>query len=78
VPALTSLRSWQRSAGQAVGQEASGSQVSFASLTPLPHTIRQSLSSLPLQPAGQQPSFDLHIDSWPDSTHMALHSAALP
>ena len=44
VPAFTSLRSWHSLAGQAVGQELSGSQVSPLSLTPLSQAAWQSAS----------------------------------
>jgi hypothetical protein len=44
VPAFTSLRSWHSLAGQAVGQELKGSQVSPLSLTPLSQAAWQSAS----------------------------------
>jgi hypothetical protein len=78
VPGLTSLRSWQPCAGQAVGQLASGSQVSLTSLVPLSQTARQSRSWLAVQPGGQQPSSEVQAVSFPVSTQMALQVAALP
>jgi hypothetical protein len=44
----------------AVGQEAIGSHVSLASITPLSQVVVQSLSVLALQPGGQQPSPLVH------------------
>ena len=78
VLAFTSLRSWQPSAAQVVGQETRGSQVSLPSLAPLPHMIMQSASVSTVQPAGQQPSPSLHMDSRPDSTQRAVHWSAAP
>jgi hypothetical protein len=63
VPALISFFIWQPSAGQPVGQEERGSQVSLPSLVPLPHMTAQSSSSPTVQPAGQQPSPGLHAVS---------------
>jgi hypothetical protein len=56
VPWFTSRRSWQPTAGHAVGQVAIGSHVSWQALStvPLPQTHWQSESLLLLQPVGQQ------------------------
>jgi hypothetical protein len=78
VPALISFFSWQPSAGQVVGQELRGSQVSAPSLAPLPQATEQSSSSLPVQPSGQQPSPLLHIVSFPASWQTDVHCSALP
>jgi hypothetical protein len=49
-----------------LGQLAGGSQVSPASIVPLPQVVEQSLSVLTLQPAGQQPSplVQVAITTW--------------
>jgi hypothetical protein len=78
LPGLTSFLSWQRIAGQAVGQLASGSQVSDPSLTPLSHLVAQSLSVVALQPGGQHPSLALQVVSGAISMHRAVHVAAEP
>jgi len=62
---------------QLVGHDAFGSQVSFASIAPLPHEARQSLSLFALQPVGQQPSpFVQAVMS--DVAHCALQFADEP
>jgi hypothetical protein len=63
-------------AGQALGHEASGSQVSRPSMEPLPHTTAQSLSLAALQPLGQQPSSDRHWVSCPASMQWAVQVPA--
>src|SRR6185436_15088316 len=42
VPPLASERSWQPIAGHVIGQDESGSHVSFVSTIPLPHCAGQS------------------------------------
>ena len=74
VPALTRRRRRQPWAGQLCGHEASGSQLSMASMAPLPQTMPQSLSLVVVQPDGQQPSFDLQTVSKPASAQTAVHS----
>jgi hypothetical protein len=57
--------------GQLVGQLLGGSQVSPASVAPLPQAGLQSLSFVALQPEGQQPSPPTHAVCVPLSTHWA-------
>ena len=73
-----SFRSWQPTAGQAVGHVDRGSQVSIPSLTPLSHLMAQSRSLLALHPAGQQPSSETQDVSMPLATHVAVQVAADP
>jgi hypothetical protein len=77
VPGFLSSRSWQPMAGQVVGQVESGSQVSPASLTLLPHMTPQSLSLALLQPGGQQSSPGMHVVCKRSFTHWALHVPSL-
>jgi hypothetical protein len=62
---------------QLVGQELGGSQVSLASMTPLPHTGVQLGSLVALQPEGQQPSSRPHwVTCW--RTQRAVQFSAEP
>jgi hypothetical protein len=72
MPALTSFRNWQPTAGHTAGQVESGSQVSIPSLTPLSHLTLQSRSFVVSQPEGQQPS------SFPAITQVASQVVAEP
>jgi hypothetical protein len=78
VPPLTSFRSWQPIAGQAVGQLERGSQVSMPSFAPLSHLMPQSRSFVALHPVGQHPSSCTQVVWFPASTQVALQVAAEP
>jgi hypothetical protein len=67
----TSFRRMQAFQGQVAGQLEGGSQVSPASIAPLPQWAVQSLSTLALQAAGQQPSPDVQAVCTTSSTHWA-------
>ena len=71
-----SLRVWQPMGGQADGQLPS--QVSPASMTPLPQRGAQSLSLVALQPVGQQPSEKAQVACVPSSAQRAVQAAAVP
>ncbi len=72
-----SLRFVQPIGAQEVGQLPGGSQLSPASTTPLPQEATQSVSSLALQPAGQQPSpLRQAVCRW-SSTHWAVQVPGL-
>jgi len=74
LPART--RSWQPTAGQAVGQLPSHS--SPASTTPFPQRTTQSASLLVLQPAGQHASFGVQVLVVAPFTQRASQVDALP
>ena len=78
VPALTSLRRLQPTAGHDVGQLLSGSQVSPASTVLLPQVAAQSLSLATLQPGGQQLSPEAQVVCMPLSTQRDVQLAADP
>ena len=78
VPPLTSLRSWQPSAGQAEGQPLGGSHSSAPSLALLPQVAWQSLSFSEVQPMGQQPSPSAQALTGPASTHLAVQVSGRP
>ncbi len=67
----TSFRRMQAFQGQVAGQAEGGSQVSPVSTAPLPHLGLQSLSTLALQAAGQQPSPEAQAVWRVSSTHWA-------
>jgi len=71
-----SLRFWQPTAGQVVGQLPS--HFSPASTTPFPHLAVQSLSLVVLQVGGQQPSPCAQAVWVPSATQTAVQLAAAP
>jgi hypothetical protein len=77
VPPFTSFRSWHSLAGQAVGQDISGSQVSPLSLMPLSQTAMQSASLPVWQPGGQQPSPGMQAVCSRSVTHSAVQVPGL-
>jgi hypothetical protein len=77
---LTRRRRWHPTAGQAVGQVESGSQVSWqaVSIWLLPQVQLQSASFAVVHPVGQQPSPEAQAVWAPSSTQCAVQSAAVP
>jgi hypothetical protein len=72
----TSLRFWQPTLGQVVGQLPS--HFSLPSTAPFPHFALQSLSLVALQPAGQQPSPWAQAVWVPSAVQAAVQVAAAP